>query len=268
MPRARPSILFFHAHPDDEAIFTGGTIARLTDLGIDVTVVIATDDHHDGSAGSGVRRREAGSAASVLKIDRLAFLGYPDSGLGPHPDPRSFAAVPTPEAAECLAGVAREVEADAIVVYDAGGIYGHPDHLAVHRVGMAAARMADVSTVYQTTVDREHLHFVATHVVGDAVEALMQASEADRPEAMLGDAMAGPVDGKLAGGTPTVLIDVTVDVSEVLTRKRAAMAAHASQIPPDSEVMGFDDATFAAVYGHEWFVRCGPATALDDLTTP
>ena len=106
-------------------------------------------------------------------------------------------------------------------------------------------------TVYQTTVDREHLHFVATHLVGRAVESLTQSS----------------ADGKLAGGSPTVLIDITIDVASVLDRKRAAMAAHISQIPPDSEAMLLDDATFAAVYGHEWYVRSGPPTVLDQLNT-
>lgn len=268
MPEARPSILFFHAHPDDEAIFTGGTIARLTALGVGVTVVIATDDHDPPMSDCRTRRLEAEAAAATLKVDRLEFLGYPDSGLGPNPARGSFAAASTAEVADRLAGIAAGVGATAIVTYDAGGIYGHPDHLAVHRAGLAAARAAQVPTVYQATVDREHLHFVATHVVGHAVEALMQASSADRPEGMLADALARPTDGKLAGGTPTVLIDTTVDVLDVLDRKRAAMAAHVSQIPPDSEVMLLDDAAFAAVYGHEWYVRSGPSTVLDQLTIP
>ncbi len=229
--------------------------------------MIATDDHDAGPAASVARRLEAEAAAAALKVDRLEFLGYPDSGLGPNPAPGSFAATPTTEAAERVADIARDVGAAAVVTYDSGGIYGHPDHLATHRVGLAAARLAHVPTVYQATVDREHLHFVVTHLVGTAVEALMQASNANRPEGMLADAMARPLDGKLAGGTPTVLIDTTVEVSNVIDRKRAAMAAHVSQIPPDSEVMRLDDAAFTAVYGHEWYVRSGPPTVLDDLTS-
>lgn len=278
-PDTPPSIVFFHAHPDDESIFTGGTIAKLTDAGASVTVVIATDDCH-GNAGdaASVRRLEAEAAAAILKVDRLELLGYPDSGLGPKPPVGSFAATPTAVAAERVAAIAREVEAEAIVVYEPGGIYGHPDHLAVHRIGLAAARLAEVPTVYESTVDREHLHFVATHLVGNAVEALMHASVEDRPEGMLSDAMfeqsgrrsgdRTASDGKLAGGTPTVLIDTAVDVIDVLDRKRAAMAAHVSQIPPDSEVMALTDATFAAVYGLEWYVRSGPPTPLDRLAGP
>ncbi len=262
---SRPSMLFFHAHPDDESIFTGGTIARLADRGVGVTVVIATDDHQAGRSGWQVRRLEAEMAAAALKVDRLEFLGYPDSGLGPSPSPGTFATIPTEEAADRLAHIAREIEATAIVTYDPGGIYGHPDHLAVHHVGKSAALLAGIPTVYEATVDREHLHFVATHLVGDALEALMQASITERPEGLLADVTVQSHDGKLAGGTSTVLIDTMVDVSDVLDRKRAAMAAHASQIPPDSEVILLDDATFAAVYGHEWYVRTGPPTVLDLL---
>ena len=275
MANPRPSILFLHAHPDDEAIFTGGTIARLTDAGAAVSVVIATDD------GSGpVRRIEAEAAAAVLKIDRLDFLGYRDSGLGPDLRNDTFAAADRDEAARRVAAIAAEVDADAIVTYDSGGIYGHPDHLAVHRVGCLAAELAEVKTLYQSTVDREHLHFVATHVVGAAVEALMRATGADRPEGLHPDPLAVEAtdpsagdrfgarprpDGKLAAGMPTVLIDTAVDVDDVLERKRAAMAAHASQIPPDSDVLSLDPATFAAVYGLEWFLRSGPVTVLDQL---
>ena len=234
----------------------------MTDAGVPVTTVIATDEQHEPAVGA-VRRLEAEAAAAVLKVDRLEFLGYPDSGLGPDPPPGSFAARPTREAAQRLAAIARQVEATALVVYDPGGIYGHPDHLAVYRVGLAAAGLADVPTVYEATVDREHLHFVATHLVGDAVEALMHASAATRPEGLLADEMTVSTDGKLAGGTPTVLINTTIDVSGVLDRKRAAMAAHRSQIPPDSAVLRLDESTFGAVYGHEWYVRNGPPTVID-----
>ncbi len=263
MPHPRPSFLFFHAHPDDESIFTGGTIAKLTDAGAAVTLVVATDDDSGR-----VRRLEAEAAAAILKVDRVDFLGYADSGLGPRLPVDCFAATPVDVAAGPLAELAGEVAATALVVYDPGGIYGHPDHLAVHRVGLEAARRAGVATVYESTVDREHLHFVATHLVGDAVEALMHASVAERLEGMLVDPMpqmSAPADGKLAGGTPTVLIDTSIDVTDVLHRKRRAMAAHASQIPADSEVMMLDDATFAAVYGHEWYVRSGPPTILDSF---
>jgi LmbE family N-acetylglucosaminyl deacetylase len=271
------SIVFLHAHPDDESIFTGGTIAKLTAAGVSVTLVVATDDDTGPT-----RRLEVEEAASILKIDRVDFLGYPDSGLGPRPAPGGFATVSESEAAARVATIAGEVGAGAIVYYDPGGIYGHPDHLAVNRVGRRAARMSGLVTTYESTVDREHLHFVATHLVGEAVEALMHASAADRPEGLHADMMAQPagdgspslppyrrpgadVDGRLGGGMPTVLINTVIDVVDVLDRKRSAMAAHRSQIPSDSDVLQLAPATFEAVYGLEWYRRSGPETALDRL---
>jgi len=251
------SITFLHAHPDDESIFTGGTIAKLTDAGVAVTVIVATDD------GAGpTRRLELEEAAAVLKVDRVDFLGYPDSGLGLRPTAGSFATLPIDEPAARVADLLDEVGADALVHYDPGGIYGHPDHLAVHRIGRRAAALARVGTVYESTVDREHLHFVATHLVGDAVEALMRAA-AGTPEVR--PRPGSGLDGRLAGGTPTVLIDTMVDVADVLDRKRRAMAAHRSQIPAHSEVLGLDPTSFEAVYGLEWYRRAGPPTLLDRL---
>jgi len=66
-------------------------------------------------------------------------------------------------------------------------------------------------------------------------------------------------------GVPTVLVSTTIEVGDAIGAKRAAIAAHASQIPGDSEVLGFDDDTFAGVYGYEWYVRTGPPGVLDDL---
>src|SRR3712207_6849076 len=59
--------------------------------------------------------------------------------------------------------VLRDAGATALVVYDAGGIYGHPDHVQVHRVGLLAGRAVGLDCVYEATVDREYLHFVETH---------------------------------------------------------------------------------------------------------
>lgn len=257
--------VFFHAHPDDEAIFTGGTIARLTERGVPVAVVLATGGESGsaptdggGSPGgelSSIRRQESELAAKLLGVDHLAFLGYRDSGLGPDVPAEAFALAPVEEAAGRLARVLHEVEATAMIYYDEGGIYGHADHLAVYRVGQRAAALAGLGTVYEATVDREHLHFVATHLVGDAVAALHH--ENGFPS--------GGLHEPPPTGVPTVEVTTTVDVTPVIEQKRAAMAAHASQIPADHEVLTMDADTFAAVYGLEWYIRTGPPTGLDTV---
>ena len=246
------SVVFFHAHPDDEAIFTGGTIARLAEAGVRVSVVIATGgelgNHHGGATPLAVHRvEETRAACAVLGAHRVEFLGYEDSGLTTPglalPD-RAFALADVDEAAARLAAVLDEESASALVFYDEGGIYGHADHLAVHRVGRRAAELAGTATVYESTVDHEYLHFVETHLVGLAALAMHE---------------------EVPTGLPTVLITTTLDVTAVLDRKRRAMAAHASQIPHDSAVLQLDGDTFAGVYGYEWYVRSGPIGVLDEL---
>ncbi|HKN90591.1 MAG TPA: PIG-L family deacetylase [Acidimicrobiia bacterium] len=271
-PASGRSVVFFHAHPDDEAIFTGGTMALLAAAGWRVVLVFATaGEQGETSASVGpdvplaVRRMgETARAAECLGAQRVEFLGYHDSGLdnaaarttgaGGRP-PGAFADASVEEASTRLAGILAEEQARALVSYDARGIYGHVDHVQVHRVGLAAAAKAAVPTVYESTVDREYLHFVETHLV---VEATVVA-QPERAVTGLGLA-AAPL------GLSTVEVDCTVDVRPVLPVKRRAMAAHASQIPETSSAMRLPDADFAAVYGYEWYARRGPLGPIDTLT--
>ena len=259
------AVVFFHAHPDDEAIFTGGTIARLAEAGRRVVAVFATRGERGASsalAGSPAqlpaqRWRESLAAAEILGVERVESLGWHDSGMAGDPgnaDPAAFAAAPADEAAAVLAEVLVQEAAEALVVYDEWGIYGHPDHVQVHVVGRRAAALAGVACVYEATVDREYLHFVETHLV---VEAGVPGGRG-RPVRELGLAATSI-------GAPTVLISHTVDVRPVLARKRAAMAAHASQIPETASAMSLPTEAFAAVYGYEWYIGGGRPGPLDDL---
>jgi LmbE family N-acetylglucosaminyl deacetylase len=137
--------------------------------------------------------------------------------------------------------------ADDLVIYDPSGIYGHPDHIQVHRAGLLAAEQTAIRTVYESTIDREYLHFVETHLVEEAILA--------------GDL--GMARSHL--GAPSVEITTTIDVRSRLERKRAAMAAHGSQIPETAAAFQLGMEQFAAVYGWEWFIRRGPVGTLDGL---
>lgn len=250
---AKRPIVFFHAHPDDEAIFTGGTAALLAS-DRDAVVVLATSGEAglapaEGDEPTGAHRRtEAERAAHALGAD-LEFLDYADSGM--HGEiPHGFVHQPRRTAAERLAKILRRRGAGALVIYDEFGIYGHPDHLAAHDVGQMAAEIAGVPTVYECTVDREYLHFVETHLVVSA----------GVPEREPGTALAATTLGM-----PTVLIDYAIDVRRVLDTKREAMAAHASQIPPDGETMRLDNEVFSAVYGWEWYCRHGAPGPIEEL---
>jgi N-acetyl-1-D-myo-inositol-2-amino-2-deoxy-alpha-D-glucopyranoside deacetylase len=248
------TIVFFHAHPDDEAIFTGLTMRRLADAGARVVLATATT----GDLGAPLvplargetlarrRHRELELASAELGVARLVQLGYRDSGMPGWVDnghPNALAMANRRGLARWLANLCAEEGAAALVHYDSHGIYGHPDHVAVHLVGRLAARLAQI-TAYEATVDREHLHIAHQTAEGDH---LVHGANSSQPTPY---------------GRVTVEIPLAVAADEAtLAAKRRAMAAHASQIPPHS----LDLAGFSDVYGLEWYLRDGPAGVVDRL---
>lgn len=254
----RGAVVFLHAHPDDEAIFTGGTMVKLAAAGWRVVLVVATGGELGFPVGDGDddrlrshRLHETRAAAEILGVSRLEFLGYRDSGMAGHPDnahAEAFANADPGAVAGVVADVATEERAVALVAYDDHGIYGHPDHVKVWEVGTAAAARASVAVLYQATVDREYLHFVETHLV-------VEAGGHRRELGLAGTAL----------GVPTVAVTTVVDVRDVLDVKRRAMVAHASQIPETTTSMQLPTEAFAAVYGYEWYVRQGTPGPLESL---
>ncbi|MEO5841859.1 MAG: PIG-L deacetylase family protein [Acidimicrobiales bacterium] len=257
---ARETIVFFHAHPDDEAIFSGGTMARLALAGHRVVVVMATSGGQGRSIAASIddptaplpclpyeRERELAEACALLGVARVVLFRYEDSGIDSPPNPSllPFSEIAVDEVAQRLADVIAQEAATALVVYDEGGIYGHVDHLHVHRSGVAAARLSSIPTLYEMTVDREYLHFVDTHLIDHARESLPHVEHI---------------------GVPTVFVSTTVDVRMVLPQKRAAIAAHASQVQSSSSVMRLSESSFREVYGYEWFVRHGPRGVIESLS--
>ncbi len=106
------------------------------------------------------RHAEAAQSAKQLGVHRIVWLGYKDSGMTgweQNADPASFLQAPVDEAAERLAGVLREENADVLTVYDWHGNYGHPDHIKVNTVGYRAAELAGTPKVFEATMNREHV---------------------------------------------------------------------------------------------------------------
>ncbi|MGH8899637.1 MAG: PIG-L family deacetylase [Egibacteraceae bacterium] len=274
------TMVFLHAHPDDEAIFTGGTMCRLVGAGHRVVLVLATGGEQGvgccplpaGRALADLRATETMAAARLLGVARVVFLGYADSGMpgdAANDAPRAFGRADVEEAARRVAVVCVEEAAVALGSYDPDGIYPHPDHLQVHRVGARATAIAGLATTYEATVDYEYLHFVDVHLVEGASRSLAERSEHSGvfPGSPLGFRTPSPHSGVSSGsplgfrtpaqvGLPTAEITTVVDVRGCLEVKRAAMAAHASQIPETD--LGVPAERFAQVYGYEWFVRRGP----------
>jgi LmbE family N-acetylglucosaminyl deacetylase len=241
------TVVVVHAHPDDEAIFTGATIRRLADRGARVVLVTATAGEMGtprqplprGVDLASVRRREVEAAAAELGVARLVLLDQRDSGLrgwDSTQHPRALVRADLQALARTLAALVETEQAEAVVAYDADGIYGHPDHIAVHLLGRHAAALTGV-TSYEATVDREHLHFAGDHLLDDAG----------------GQARYGRVTAEIT----TALAATPAE----LAAKRRAMLAHASQIGADM----LDGPDFTETYELEWFVRRGQPALLETL---
>ena len=147
-----PGLLAFHAHPDDEATSTGGVLARYSEAGEHVVVVTATDgvegeihnyDNPDEIRPrlAEVRSQEMAESVSILGISQHHFLGYRDSGMmgsDPNEHPDCFWQADFTEATARLIRLIRRHRPEVMTIYDPFGGYGHPDHIQVHRIGMAA----------------------------------------------------------------------------------------------------------------------------------
>jgi LmbE family N-acetylglucosaminyl deacetylase len=227
LPSSARTLVFVHAHPDDEALLTAGTMARAVAEGQRVVLVVATD----GAAGlastalsdglAARRLAELEESCRVIGVQRLVSLGYADSGLhgDAHGDPEGrtpLCRAPVEEAASALAAILVEEAADVLVTYDPNGGYGHPDHVRVHDLSIRAAEMAGVSTVFEATVPRDLL-----------LRGIKLAARVYRfpPE----------FDPRSFETAFTASADIThrVDVRTCIDVKRASMAAHASQATAD-----------------------------------
>jgi LmbE family N-acetylglucosaminyl deacetylase len=260
------TLVAFHAHPDDEALLTGGTLARAAAAGHRVVLVVATDGGlglaatSSDAAGLAQRRTaELHRAARLLGVQRTVLLGYGDSGFREpaDPPPGSFCATPVEEAAARLAAVLTEERADVLTVYDARGGYGHRDHVRVRAVGLAAAAAAGTGVVLAATVDREALQ--------RGVRLLTRIGV--RPGGMTASALAGSFS------TPDEITH-EIDVRAWVRMKQAALLAHASQLGGGDDVrtvwlLGRLPRPLARlVLGHEWFVQEGLTPGRQHLNDP
>ena len=256
------TLVTFHAHPDDEAIACGGTMAQAAAAGHRVVLVTATagecGEVADGVLAPGEtlgerRRKELEEAAAILGVARVEILGYRDSGMIGTPeneDPDCFWQTPVDEAAAKLARILCEERPDAFTVYDDHGNYGHPDHIQVHRVGVRAAEMAPVGRVYEATINRDHFRRLMARA-----KELGFGDVNDLPDMEdIGEHM----------GLPEEMLTTAVDVSAHLDAKRRAMAAHASQIAETSFFLSMPPAAFAAAFGTEWYRLRGAPPGLRD----
>jgi N-acetyl-1-D-myo-inositol-2-amino-2-deoxy-alpha-D-glucopyranoside deacetylase len=245
--RSARRLLLVHAHPDDESIGTGATIARYAAEGAQVTLVTCTlgelgeiippdlaylGADRENRLGA-YRITELDAACAALGLADQRFLGGPgrwrDSGmmgLETNDDPRCFWQADVAQAAAELARIIREVRPQVLVSYDENGFYGHPDHIQAHRVAGAAVRLA-----------------------AEAGEGAWQVAKCY--------ATAMPQSVAAAAGLPYFVPDeqvtTEIDGSAYLAAKTAALRAHATQIAVNGDRFALSDGRWQPVLGREFY---------------
>lgn len=257
------TIVFVHAHPDDEASSTGGSIARASDEGHRVVLVVCTNGEHgtvpddlgDDETLTDRRRAETARSAEVLGIHRIVWLGYRDSGMNGWPQnsaTTAFAAAAVDEAAQRMVELLADEHVDVMVTYDWHGGYGHPDHVQAHRVGARAAELLAVPRRLEVTFNRDQWRRQAAEYRAAHPDA-EDLKDWDPDE--IGD------DGNPLG-TPEAELSLGVDVGPWVRRKQAALGAHASQTEDAGWMAAMEPELFAAGFGVEWYIEPGASGGL------
>jgi LmbE family N-acetylglucosaminyl deacetylase len=281
----REHVLFVHAHPDDESIVTGGTIARLVRDGVPVTVLTCTrgergdvipDElrHLEGDlrALADHRETELADAMAALGVADHRFLGDPDArwkGLDPRRyvdsgmewgddgvpvalrplDPDSLCAGDEADEARDVLAVIADVDATSVITYDDHGGYGHPDHVRTHVIATWAAEEAGIPAYLITTT----------------------ASSAREAHELVAARGRFPAPDAHPAGTLVLAddrVDLAVDASEVLDAKIRAIAAHRTQTVVDGDQFALSHGIGAPIAPVELFRLHRPAGAAEDDGSP
>jgi LmbE family N-acetylglucosaminyl deacetylase len=264
------TLLAVHAHPDDETITTGGTLARYGAEGVRTVVVTCTSGELGWRMGvtpageqawvSGIRLRELEAAAARLGVSRLVQLGYADSGMPGSADnqrPGAFWGADLDEAAARLLAVLNQDRPQVVLAYDETGGYGHPDHVKAHQVAVAAYAAYALGQE-----QRSRLYYVrlplgwARHFT-----CALRAAGIDAPGSAAAGADAGPHVQQI--GVPDALVTTTIDVRPYVAAKRAAVACYGSQFPPEHFLRRMPPALADELWAYEFYSRPGAQAETD-----
>jgi N-acetyl-1-D-myo-inositol-2-amino-2-deoxy-alpha-D-glucopyranoside deacetylase len=253
-------LLLVHAHPDDETINNGATMAMYAALGADVTLITCTrgeegevlvEEHshkaaaHDDLLGEH-RVIELADAMKALGVKDHRFLGAPrkqyrDSGMmdtEPNNRDDSFWRADFEEATRYLVEVIDEVKPHVLITYDEFGGYGHPDHIQAHRVAMAAAEKSswDIEKIYWNVTPRS--------VIQEGIDKMKELGS---------DFFGAESADDLPFCKDDSFVSTLIDGNEYVEAKMAAMRAHATQISVDGPFFALSNNLGLQVWGHEYY---------------
>jgi N-acetyl-1-D-myo-inositol-2-amino-2-deoxy-alpha-D-glucopyranoside deacetylase len=257
------TLMAVHAHPDDEAIGTGGILARAAAEGIRTVLVtctggevgeIAPETGATPETLKEVRARELEAACKILNVGHLELLGYRDSGMAGTADnehPASFYKADLGAATARLAALVRKYRPSVLVTYNENGFYGHPDHINAHRITVGAFDLAadashasddglapwGTAKLYYTAVSRSAMRQFGQRMRELGIDGPGGDTPGDAPD----------------WGTPDELVTTNVDVSAYAEQKRLALNAHATQMGPEVFFAKLPPAVFNQMFGQESF---------------
>ncbi len=273
-------LLLVHAHPDDESIQNGATMARYVAEGAGVTLVTCTlgeegeilvpelahlaSDREDGLGRHRIGELE--TAMKALGVTDHRFLGgpghYRDSGMvydergaataPPEVKPGTFWRADLREAADLLVPVIREVRPQVLITYDDFGNYGHPDHVQAHRVAMYAAQLAGVPSYRLDLgepwrISKVYWTAMAESWLREGLRRLRAAGDTTTFEGLDPEGQLPPMT------TPDELITARVDAEEYVEQKLDAMRAHPTQIEVDGPFFALSNNLGNTVWGTEFY---------------
>ena len=258
-----PRLLLVHAHPDDETINNGATMAYYARQGVDVTLVTCTRgeegeilvpelvhlaSNREDNLGEH-REIELANAMRVLGVKDHRFLGAPtrkwrDSGMmgtPPNNRPDVFWNAQLDEAANFLVEIINEIHPNVMITYDENGGYGHPDHIQAHRVAMRAADLArevgwDIPKIYWNTIPRSVIEEGIEAMKGTGTQFFGVEKADDFPFA-----------------APDELVTSVIDAEDFAALKMDAMRAHPTQISVDGPFFALSDNLGFKVWGREFY---------------
>lgn len=258
-------LLTVHAHPDDESITMGGTLALCADRGIRTAVVCCTDgqlatiyapdmpEEETRPRLGEIRREELRRACAALGVDEVHFLGYHDSGMAgaeTNDDPAAFWRSDVDAAVGRLVERIRAFRPHVVVTYDANGNYGHPDHVQAHRVTLLAVEAAYMRKLYPDAGEpwRISKMYYTAFPAGQARRAVEIAKQFGQ-ESPFGDTPPEELDFV----TRDELVTTVVECGEQMVRKQAALRAHHSQITDDFPLLVMPAEMLREHFPHEHY---------------
>lgn len=272
--RKQPVLLAVYAHPDDEILGAGGTLALAAERGATVAIVVATrgeagEIQRPGTATPEtlpeVREEEMRCSARTLGISELIFLDYRDSGMpgtleNEHPD--AFVNAEASDVQQRLAAIIERLCPDVIITFEPFGGYGHPDHQAINRHTLAALNSLDLS---HGSTPRVFYHLLPRSLFKEMKRRVAaHGGDTSGYDEMIEDA---------AGDRwPDDQIHATIDVSSAIDKKWDAWNCHRTQFGPSSRFRRLPDDEMKKLLSTEYFALArplpGPDTHLTNLFAP